>query len=319
MTPPRSARADHAGTSSALSLGFVNSSIDLRDPAAVADLFVQAATAMHASPLRLGSAVRLPAAGRLLATGDLHDNLVHLEKILSVARLSDSATHHLVLQEIIHGGHLVNGMDFSYRMLAQVAAQVVERPEQVHPLLANHELGQMLGRGVSKGAGNSVEQFNEGLEFVFGDDAGSVAEAIYLFIEAMPIAAVSASGVLCAHSLPNARMMSCFDAGMLERDLTGDDYGPPTGSAHLMVWGRVHTDEQLEELAERWKVRLFCLGHRHVETGIEVRGPKVVVLNSDHEHGAVLPIDLADVPDPDDALQQVVYLASIAAPGRASA
>jgi hypothetical protein len=295
----------------------VSDPIDLRDAHAVVDLFRRAAAAMAGSPARRASVVRLPDRGRLLATGDLHDNAVNLGRILRLARLEEHESHHLVLQEIIHGGHLVNGMDFSHRMLARVASLVAERPGQIHPLLANHELGQMLGRGVSKGAGDSVEQFNEGLRFAFGDDWSRVLAAIVGFIAAMPIAAVSESGVLCAHSLPNARMMERFDAGLLDRELVAEDYRPPTGSVHLMVWGRAHADEQVRALADRWGVRLFCLGHRHVETGVEARGPLVVVINSDHERGAVLPIDLARVPSSEEALARAVYLASVAPPGGA--
>ena len=70
---------------------------------------------------------------------------------------------------MIHGERLLNGMDFSYRMLGRVAQLVIDWPDQVHPILANHELAQLTGRGVSKGAGNSVELFNDALEFVFGE------------------------------------------------------------------------------------------------------------------------------------------------------
>ena len=284
---------------------------DLYDAEAVIELFDQAADALRASPRRSGSIVRLGASGRLLVTGDLHDNPVHLEKITRLARLEASDDHHVVLHELIHGERLVNGMDFSHRVLARVAGLLVDRPNQVHPILGNHELSQMTGRAVSKGAGNSVEQFNDALEYVYRDGAVSVSGAIGRFIRAMPIALRSDSGLLCAHSLPDASAMSRFDCELLDRDLQDEDYSSGEGSAHLMVWGRRHTAEQVETLAHRWEVELFCLGHQHVETGIEIKGPRVVVLNSDHDLARVLPVDLAALPSPEEALGSAIALAAV--------
>ncbi len=243
---------------------------------------------MRSSPYREGSLVQLPATGRLLVTGDLHDNPEHLGKIVQLARLDASADHHVVLHEIIHSERLVNGVDLSHRMLARVAELVVAYPQQVHVVLANHELAQMTGQGVSKGAGNSVELFNAGLQYVFSDDWEAVSKSIKGFIRAMPLALRSESGLLCAHSLPAPRSMAQFDSGVLMRELADKDYEPRTGSAYLMVWGRGHTPEQIEALAAGWGVNLFCLGHQHVESGLAVHGERVVVLNSDHESAAVL-------------------------------
>ncbi|MHC4080614.1 MAG: metallophosphoesterase [Planctomycetota bacterium] len=290
------------------------SGVNLQDAAAVSDLFDQAAAALRASPLRSGSAVRLPAQGRLLATGDLHDNREHLRKIVHLAGLEVSPDHHVVLHEIVHSEVLVNGLDLSHRMLARVAELVVDHPRQVHVLLGNHELAQMTGQRVSKGAGDNVELFNEGLAFVFGDDGQTVAEAINGFIAAMPLAVVSESGLLCAHSLPGPRMIDRFDPEVLARELAAGDYDSQTGSAYLMVWGRGFGERELDALAERWGVELFVLGHEHVANGLAVRGTKLLILNSDHEFGTVVPIDLSRVPGAEQAVQLAIRLRSIPLP-----
>ena len=292
----------------------VQSDIDLRQATQVIDLFDRAADAMRSSSRRQRSIVQLPPRGRLLATGDLHDNPLHLEKITRLARLDQSPDHHVVFHEIIHSERLINGMDFSHRTLIRVAQLVVRFPNQVHPLLANHELAQLTGKGVSKGAGNNVLLFDDGLAFVFGDDWELVAEAIKRFIAAMALAAIggaAGSAVLCAHSLPAPHMMSKFDATVLDRDLAPEDYIAPAGAAHLMVWGRSHSAEQVESLAAHWGVRLFCLGHEHAETGFVVRGERLVILNSDHDRAAVLPIDLACIPNAEEAMLHVIPLAAI--------
>jgi hypothetical protein len=105
--------------------------------------------------------------------------------------------------------------------------------------------------------------------------------------------------------------MASFDIGIIERELRDEDYQSKTGSAYLMVWGRGHTPAQLQLLAERWNVKLFCLGHQHVETGIEVVVPGCLVLNSDHERAAVLPLNLAQVPAAEQALVGAIPLSAI--------
>jgi hypothetical protein len=289
----------------------VNDRANHRDAEQVAATFQQAADALRNSPFRRGSAVRLPRRGRLLVTGDLHDNPEHFRKIVHLAKLDESRDHHLVLHEIIHGEHLLNGMDFSYRMLTNVAELVCSHPHQVHPLLANHELSQLTGRGVSKGAGNSVDLFNDAIEYVFGDDAQTVIEAIHGFFLAMPLALVTESGALVAHSLPNALTMKSFDLGILDRELTKEDYISPTGSAYSMVWGRMYDEASVQKLAEAWGAQLFLLGHQHVVTGIEQVMPHVIVLNSDHERAVVLPLGLEELPTAEELLMSAVPLQAV--------
>jgi hypothetical protein len=288
--------------------------IDLQDATAVRAVFDGAADALRASPQRRGSRVVLPARGRLLATGDLHDNREHLRRIVHLAALDASPDHHVVLHELVHSEVLVNGLDLSHRMLARVAELVLAHPGQVHVLLGNHELAQLAGHRVSKGAGDNVQLFNDGLEFAFGDDWSVVAESVNRFIAALPLAAGSESGVLCAHSLPGSRTFDNFDPEVLDRDLADGDYMPRTGSAYLMVWGRGCDEAQVEVLAQRWGVKLFILGHEHVENGLAIRGPRILVLNSDHEFGTVVPLDLARAPAAEAAAQSAIRLRSVPLP-----
>ena len=105
--------------------------------------------------------------------------------------------------------------------------------------------------------------------------------------------------------------MAQFDLGVLRRELTDEDYVSRTGSAYLMVWGRGHTPEQIDQLAQQWDVNLFCLGHQDVETGLAVHGERVIVLNSDHDAAAVLPIDLANLPTTEEAAFAAIRLRGV--------
>ena len=75
-----------------------------------------------------------------------------------------------------------------------------------------------------------------------------------------------------------------------------------------MVWGRGYDAEQLEDLVERWGINWFILGHEKAENGAKFVPPNAVVLNSDHERGVYLPVDLEHPPTPSEAMQMVVPL-----------
>ena len=303
----------------------------MRDPDAVIGVLEAGAEANLSAPCREGSIDLIRAPGTLLATGDLHDNPIHLQRLLDLARYEGHAAEittpeadgwarpvHLVLHEVIHSDALINGMDFSYRALARVASVKADHPEHVHTLLANHELSQIVGAGIIKNGIRVVEAFNQGVEFAFDDRADEVAEAINTFVRSMPLALrceTPRGDILCAHSLPGVGMMERFDPDVLRRPLCDDDYTPRRGAAHLMVWGRGYDSEQLEDLVERWGIDMFVLGHEHVPGGIEVREPNAIVINSDHGDGAYLPIDLEAPPRAHEAARQVRWLSGDGAAG----
>lgn len=252
----------------------------------------------------------LPSRGHLLVTGDLHDNPFNLQRITEMASLNQSVEHHVLFQEMIHGDNMVNGMDLSVRRLLYIAVLLQQYPGQVHPVIANHELSQMTGRAVSKGAGNSVDQFNSGLEYLYGNAWVDVCEAMNTFIGSMALALRSESGLLCAHSLPDAERMDDFDPGIISRPLEAQDYEAPRGAVHVMTWGRRYTEDSIAVLRERWDVRLFCLGHRYVPDGIMTFSDSVIILNSDHAAGRVLPVDLGALPAARDALNKSLPIGS---------
>ena len=291
--------------------------LNLRDAGAVIALFEAGSRANFDAPCRRGAIDVIAAPGRLIATGDLHDNPMHLIKLVEAAHMGPGATPgedgpHLTLHEIIHPPSLVNGMDFSFRALARVAALKAAYPARVHVLLGNHELAQVLGTIIMKDGVKSVDVFNDGLEYAYADRAADVAAAIKDFVFSMPVALLAectgGRRLLFTHSLPSAAAMARFDATILTRDLEERDYEPLKGSAYTMVWGRNHDAELLEDLVERWGVNMFIMGHEKAERGVRLVAPNLVILNSDHSAGVYLPIDLDHPPGFDDIPTRVVGL-----------
>ena len=272
----------------------------LTDADEVCRVLDEGSAANFDSPCRTGSIDHVRGPGRLIATGDLHDNPVHFARVCELAELeSDAPTGpHVTFHELIHSDRLINDMDLSYRVLVKIAALKAARPERVHTLLANHELAQIAGSGIVKDGLNVVKAFNDGVDYVFGSEYERVTASLNTFIRSMPLALrctptdASRGDILCAHSLPPADLMERFDLSVLERPLTEDDYTPRRGSAHILVWGRSHDADLIEQFAARWGVGLFILGHEKAPEGFLARGNRAVILNSDHERGVYLEVSL---------------------------
>jgi hypothetical protein len=288
--------------------------IDVTDPDQVITALRDGANANRTAKCRRNSIDYIEAPGRLIATGDLHDNPMHFSKLVRTAGLDGDAptdaSAHLTLHEVIHSDRLLQGMDMSYRVLARAAALKARFPELVHVLLGNHELAQMMNQTIIKEGIRSVDAFNAGVNYVFGGRMEEVYAAIDEFIRSLPIALrvhTAKGDILCAHSLPPAAVMSRFDTTILSRNLTEEDY-QSRGAAHTMTWGRGYDAEGLEDLTERWGVWWFILGHEHAEMGSKFVAPNAVILNSDHERGVYLPIDLSNPPRPEEAMEMVMPL-----------
>ena len=203
--------------------GNAPANVDPRNAEEVLAVLRAATSSMLEDPNRTGSIVRIPARGNLLATGDLHDNPMHLARVIELAKLDRSPDNHVVVHELIHGERLVNGLALSYRMLVKVAKLQLDHPGQVHALLANHELSQMAGHPVSKGGSDMTANFDEGVDWVFGEDAEEVSQAIRDFVLAMPLALLTGNGIMCSHSLPGPSQMARFDMDIIERPLEADE------------------------------------------------------------------------------------------------
>ncbi len=286
--------------------------VDLQDHTVAIDLLDRAAEANLQAAGRRGAVVDLPATGRLLVSGDLHDHGLNFMRLLRLARLHRDEGHHVILHELIHGPHRVNGMDLSIRTLMRVAALKIQYPKQVHLLLANHELSQLNGDEILKDGVSVVKAFDEGVGYIYGDRAGDVSAAMAGFVRSMLLAVRCPNGIMCSHSLPSPRMLDAFDTTVLDR-VPNDDDLRSRGAAHTMVWGRNQDQAVADALGQSWDTRLFVMGHQPAEMGYFALGESMLVIASDHNHGQGLPIDLSRRYQRDDLIRELVPLASVVA------
>ncbi len=284
---------------------------DLRDAQAVADLFTRAAKANLQTPGRAGAVVDLNDTGSLLMTGDLHDNAQNYQRLLKLARLDADPTNRIIFHEVIHGPDLVNGMDLSVRMLARVAAMKCRYPDQVHVMQSNHELAQLRNEGILKEGRDTIESFDDGVEFMFGHQADAVRDTMNSYLSSLPLAVRCANGVFCSHSIPSNSKMRRFDPAVIDRVPTQQDLSEK-GDVYHMVWGRNQKQETADTLAKAWACKQFVMGHQPAEMGFEPIQDTMLVLASDHSHGVALPINLSRSYDQEQLIEAIIPLASIA-------
>jgi len=202
-------------------------------------------------------------------------------------------------------------VDLSALTVIRVAALMAEYPVQVLTILSNHDLAQYLGEGITKGGRSVVEACDDGIDYLYGDEAGEVQDALKAFIRAMPMAVRCGNGVFVSHSLPAPRMIQKFDPGVINRMYTDEDLQGPFGSAYMMVWGRHQSNKIVEELMEPLGGQVFIVGHQPAEMGWRTEGDHILIINSDHMHGCAVAVDLAQRYDLDALVELIRPLNSV--------
>jgi hypothetical protein len=95
----------------------------------------------------------------------------------------------------------------------------------VFVLLSNHELAQVNGEDIMKHGISSVEAFDDGLDYVFDEQAEEVRAALHEYVYSYPLAVRCNNGVFCSHSLPTPRKRERFDPMVINRHLTDTNKG----------------------------------------------------------------------------------------------
>ncbi|MDY6914057.1 MAG: hypothetical protein SVT52_06340 [Planctomycetota bacterium] len=255
---------------------------------AFANIFRDAARCNRDDPRRKGNVVYLDAGCELIVSGDIHGHRRNFAKILDYAGLNRPAGCILVLQEIIHGPvDPGSGHDRSAELLLRAARLKATHPESVIFLLSNHDAAQLTGNEITKNGVGQCKSFTEGMAYAFGEDWRKVSAAIDEFFESFAIAIRCANGTFISHSLPSPARMEAAGLEILDRPYRRQDLHRG-GAVYEWLWGRGQSAEQLDGLAERLGVEFFVASHVHVESGYEMRAPRLLLITSDHDHGCVL-------------------------------
>ena len=264
-------------------------------PSPVPDIFRQAARLNAEDPRRRGSTIHLTQeTPEVIVVGDLHGNRAGLSDVIRYADLDRSESRVLILQEIVHGPpDPPGGCDRSIEVLLRSARLKVTYAEKVIFLLGNHDLAQVTGNEITKDGRGVCKDFNEGVGLCFGEEAPEVLEAVKDFIVSMPLAVRCPNSVLVTHSLPSPARMDIAGPDILDRTYQESDF-VRGGPVYEWTWGRGHTDQQTDQLAQQLGVGFFILGHQHIPEGWRTLTSRALAVASDHPKGCLVHFNTAD-------------------------
>ncbi len=280
-------------------------------PQTTIDLLNKGITANQTDRCRRGNLVRLPEEGSLVVAGDIHGHRRNFERIATRADLEHHPDRHLVLQEIIHGGPEDHaGGCLSYQLLFEAIRLKLAFPDQVHLVMGNHDTACICSSEVMKNGKEMNQAMSAALERQFRHATNDVALALRQFLFSQPLAVRCDNRVWVSHSLPGDRYVETFDPGVFDRELKINDCERP-GNAYTLTWGRRHSQTTLDDMAERLDVDLFVVGHQAQASGWCQAGTNILILASDHNHGCLVEIDLAQSWTASQLAENVIPLASI--------
>jgi Icc-related predicted phosphoesterase len=283
----------------------------IKTAAVIVDLLKNGTDANNTDPYRQGNVITLPNTGIVVVTGDLHGHSRNFERIVSYSDLANNPDRHLVLQEIIHGGREdEQGGCVSYELLLDAVKLKCEFPHRVHFIMGNHDTAFISDSKVMKAGKEMNLSMRQAMARQFGGDFGIVEYALKQFLFSQPLAIKCANRIWISHSLPGNREADSFSDEIFHRSLQLTDLLRPN-LAYNFTWGRKHNDDMLKKMAAMFDVDLFVLGHQAQADGYGKAGANLVILASDHNHGCLLPMDLARSYMINELVEAIVPLASI--------
>lgn len=280
-------------------------------PQTIIDLLKKGVEANNADKFRRGNLICLPADGSLIVTGDIHGHRRNFERITTFADLANNPDRHIVLQEIIHGGpENSNGGCLSYKLLFDAVRYKLSFPDRTHIIMGNHDTAFINNGKVMKNGKEMNRSMRSALKREFQKASSDIKLAIRQFLFSQPLAVRCENKIWLSHSLPGDRYADKFDRQILDRQLKINDCVRP-GSAYLLTWGRKHSQSLLDKMAKLFDVDVFILGHQPQQQGWNRAGKNLIIIASDHNHGCLLPLELAKSYTVDELTDSIVPLASI--------
>ncbi len=279
------------------------------DPAV--ETFRRAAGENLNDPRREGNLVTLSAGKNVIVTGDIHGHRRNFTRIVSHAAIGDYPDRRIILQELIHAPpDPRSGHDRSIDLLLRAARMKVSNPQQVLFVMGNHDLAQVTGGEIVKDGRGACRAFAQGVHYAFGHSGQAVLSAVMEFLKSMPLAAVCPNGVLVSHSLPSKPDEATGGIDDLRQKSQDNDLRRG-GRIYRWVWGRGHTPQTIEELAEKLEVEFFIIGHRKMSSPWEIFAPRALALTSEEDNDCIVEFSTDQTMNDQKAAECVRAIASL--------
>jgi hypothetical protein len=275
----------------------------------VADIFREVAQINRSDSRRKGQMLLVGPDKEILLSGDLHGRRMNLNKIITQADLGNHPDRLLILQELVHGPlDEKTGYDRSIELLMRAARLKKQFPEQVILLMSNHDLAQATGREISKKGFDSCKEFIRGAREMFGDDTDEIIAAMNELLLSQPMVVRCANGTFISHTLPSPNRMAAAGYDILTADSYDEASCLRGGAVYEWLWGRGHTDKQVEQMSRSLGVEFFLMGHTPTSNGWELTTPQSMIVMSDHQMGHIITFKTDEPLDSEKAIESLTPL-----------
>lgn len=275
------------------------------------DCMHRAAIKARRDPKRRGNVIYLPPHGEVLITGDIHGCRKNFDRVLKFASLGRHKNRHLILHELEHGGPQdAQGGCLSWQLIEEAAQLKCDFPDQVHLMLANHDVAEMLNIQLHKGSTNLTRKFWDGLVHAYGDQAADVKQAYCDFFKTLPLAVRTPNRVWISHSTPHLDALVDFDYGILDRELADDDFTRES-QLYSFLWGRNQDEMAGCIFADHVDCDILIVGHQPSQMGYKVPNSRHIILYSDNQLGRYMLLPLGKKVNHYDLSRRIAKIADL--------
>lgn len=258
---------------------------------------------------RTGGLIELHKKGKALVVTDIHGNLEDFERYMKIwgeLKRKGKENHLIIAGDYIHAmpGQKV---DYSINILESVIK--LEKSDNVHVLLGNHEWSHLSGVDVYKAGINQKIQFELNLVKKFGFEKYEKRMEIYnKFFAGLPIAVKTGNGIFISHAAPAKSAKTIQDI----IDATKNGYLMNNNVLNELLWNRYpdnYNDSDIENFLKIVGCKVSVVGHTPVD-GYEVIG-RQIILSSSFSRGrkAYLEIDLEkEITGVEDVVKMIKFL-----------
>ncbi len=260
--------------------------------------------------------LRLPDRGRLLVAADLHGNLRDFLALVAHFESLGSDGHLLLLGDLLHGPYVpfeswgthpgLRGRpyrDQSPALLLGLTELMVRYPGRVFLLLGNHEHAHIGGPRTSLFARDEAAVLEQRIGI---ENSSWLAQ----LLAALPLWAVSASGLLFSHAAPAAAVADLKDLEQIDyRHYRAPSPSPsdsppaapqPLDAAGLLgqlLWTSSLSPALARRVLEPLGLTLAVYGHTVIQAGYQAIGSQQLIVSSsfgmDDAYKKILCLDLA--------------------------
>lgn len=260
-----------------------------------------------------GGLVQLPMKGKAYIIADLQGDLNNFLKIFEdnprlIQELARGISYLIITGDLIHGNFVEDESTTQLDLLETVMLLKSKFPDNVHYLLGNHCLGEILGDEVmpiyKKGKISEQKYFEKLVKEKYGDEYKTIREGYVKFLKNLALMVRTKNGIIISHTGP----LHGWDVKDMELSIDKfinifiDGYCKENKELYQMLWsrfgerfivaGKGYDHEDIEKFLSSMNAKVMVVGHTPCD-GYMIHDKQMIV-DSCGKIAGYLIVDLTD-------------------------